>query len=577
MAARLLVQPRQCLSPITDPSTTRLLIGTSKDFPQSPLQISPVSPIFKETKPRLAKDDVDALEQEFKRNPKPNAVTKRSFAEKLHVDLARVNNWFQNRRAKAKQVKKEEAYEAQLACGAQQSTSSASTHASFDTPRSITGSSINSQKKRKILDDEQTPASDEREDKHPRQPLNSSSVQQNDTQRKNFACPFRKHNPEKYDIQRHRICALTSFTTIARLKEHLYRYHKAPPYCKRCWKVFETVEQREIHETAPAVLICEIVKGSPPEGVRPDQQQQLKTKAKAYPGQTEQERWKDIYRMLFPSCTVPSPYWEPIRESTSPPPATTPISSLQYNMRMRQQLLGLFNSKLEEVTQTQLQPTEAAVVEKLGLVRLLEDCLDQISNQDLEKPNTSDLEVANSAFAQPVSYGIQGPVANFTESLKEITTTSTPDHVPLATFHTNTINMILPDLGYAISHNFNPMTPPESNGNAIIENEKVLSVPEGFRDGFEDSPPYLLSDEDKSPSTQDGSSIATSDALETNGCLLNAEYAIWDLPDWKSSLDYLGTDYIRPEEEEVLYLNKLPQPELEGDTCLYGTDFAHTN
>ncbi|CZT50291.1 uncharacterized protein RSE6_11247 [Rhynchosporium secalis] len=65
-----------------------------------------------ETKPRLGKDEVDILEREFKKNPKPTTQTKRQFAEEMGVDLARINNWFQNRRAKRKQEKKQEANEA---------------------------------------------------------------------------------------------------------------------------------------------------------------------------------------------------------------------------------------------------------------------------------------------------------------------------------------------------------------------------------------------------------------------------------------------------------------------------------
>jgi hypothetical protein len=44
-----------------------------------------------ETKPRLGKDEVDILEREFKKNPKPSTQTKRQFAEDMRVDLARIN------------------------------------------------------------------------------------------------------------------------------------------------------------------------------------------------------------------------------------------------------------------------------------------------------------------------------------------------------------------------------------------------------------------------------------------------------------------------------------------------------
>ncbi|KAG4430642.1 hypothetical protein IFR05_013875 [Cadophora sp. M221] len=69
----------------------------------------------KDTKPRLGKDEVDALECEFLTNRKPSTQTKRQFAQDMGVDLARVNNWFQNRRAKEKQEKKQIKYEEQQA------------------------------------------------------------------------------------------------------------------------------------------------------------------------------------------------------------------------------------------------------------------------------------------------------------------------------------------------------------------------------------------------------------------------------------------------------------------------------
>jgi hypothetical protein len=44
-----------------------------------------------EMKPRLGKDEVDILECEFKKNPKPTTMTKRQFAEDMGVDLSRIN------------------------------------------------------------------------------------------------------------------------------------------------------------------------------------------------------------------------------------------------------------------------------------------------------------------------------------------------------------------------------------------------------------------------------------------------------------------------------------------------------
>ncbi|OAA61266.1 homeobox transcription factor [Niveomyces insectorum RCEF 264] len=62
-----------------------------------------------EPKPRLAKDEVQLLENEFRRNPKPTSQRKREIAELLRVENPRINNWFQNRRAKQKQILRREA------------------------------------------------------------------------------------------------------------------------------------------------------------------------------------------------------------------------------------------------------------------------------------------------------------------------------------------------------------------------------------------------------------------------------------------------------------------------------------
>ncbi|KAE8452366.1 hypothetical protein EG329_001066 [Mollisiaceae sp. DMI_Dod_QoI] len=79
---------------------------------QPPMMAMPNPTKNTETRPRLGKEEVDILEASFRKNPKPTTQTKRGFADDMGVDLARINNWFQNRRAKRKQEKKQEAYEA---------------------------------------------------------------------------------------------------------------------------------------------------------------------------------------------------------------------------------------------------------------------------------------------------------------------------------------------------------------------------------------------------------------------------------------------------------------------------------
>ncbi|KAH8780531.1 hypothetical protein F5882DRAFT_259698, partial [Hyaloscypha sp. PMI_1271] len=191
-----------------------------------------------------------------------------------------------------------------------------------------------------------------------------------------FACPFRKHDPQKYSIHSHRVCALTSWDTIARVKEHLYRIHKAAPYCKRCWKVFESEELLDSHATVPASSICEAMPGYPPEGVTPKQVAELRSKAKPYSKQNEADRWKEIFRLLFPGATVPSPYWEQIQDHAPSSPYSQVLAS--YEAYLHRELPRLFRSRVEEVVFREMQPVEANIL--ANLERLIRECQDQLSS-----------------------------------------------------------------------------------------------------------------------------------------------------------------------------------------------------
>ncbi|KAI9367329.1 hypothetical protein BJX61DRAFT_316168 [Aspergillus egyptiacus] len=63
------------------------------------------------SRPRLTKEQVQTLEAQFQAHPKPSSNVKRQLAAQTNLSLPRVANWFQNRRAKAKQQKRQEEYE----------------------------------------------------------------------------------------------------------------------------------------------------------------------------------------------------------------------------------------------------------------------------------------------------------------------------------------------------------------------------------------------------------------------------------------------------------------------------------
>ncbi|KAK3695841.1 homeobox domain-containing protein [Podospora appendiculata] len=54
----------------------------------------------------LTEQEVDILERSFAENPKPDSQRKRQLAKQLSIETMRISNWFQNRRAKEKQMRK---------------------------------------------------------------------------------------------------------------------------------------------------------------------------------------------------------------------------------------------------------------------------------------------------------------------------------------------------------------------------------------------------------------------------------------------------------------------------------------
>jgi hypothetical protein len=175
--------------------------------------------------------------------------------------------------------------------------------------------------KRSPLDEDED-QSDNPERRGPKRPRGVSSSPGNLDNVPKFACPYRKHNPRTYCIGSWRSCALTPLKTVARVKfvpvvlllvfrcqfncrAHLYRYHKVSQ-CQRCKVVFETQEKLDAH--IESVEGCEFRAAISVEGVTTRIEKRLQSRKKSYPGQTEEERWKEIYQILFPAEVIPDPY-----------------------------------------------------------------------------------------------------------------------------------------------------------------------------------------------------------------------------------------------------------------------------
>ncbi|KAF1943188.1 hypothetical protein EJ02DRAFT_144147 [Clathrospora elynae] len=84
----------------SDPQPQSSGASTGTALPPAPRQ--PGSDV----KPRLTKEQHDILERHFAEQHKPSTNVKKEYANVLGVPLDKINNWFQNRRAKVKQDRK---------------------------------------------------------------------------------------------------------------------------------------------------------------------------------------------------------------------------------------------------------------------------------------------------------------------------------------------------------------------------------------------------------------------------------------------------------------------------------------
>ncbi|KAI1354355.1 hypothetical protein F5Y01DRAFT_14300 [Xylaria sp. FL0043] len=122
-----------------------------------------------------------------------------------------------------------------------------------------------------------------------------------------LACPFHKHNPKAHKKE---LCMKGGWKSIHRLKEHLYRVHLLPKHnCPRCNARFGDDEALRAHLRADEP--CKRSHVTPEEGIDQDTERKLRERKRPNSGETETQRWKDIYLLLFPQAdpnAIPSPY-----------------------------------------------------------------------------------------------------------------------------------------------------------------------------------------------------------------------------------------------------------------------------
>ncbi|KAI1463413.1 uncharacterized protein F4812DRAFT_446854 [Daldinia caldariorum] len=132
-----------------------------------------------------------------------------------------------------------------------------------------------------------------------------------------FACPFYKHNPERYNTKAWKACAVPEGRTISRLKEHIYRKHFSDRHrCNRCSVEFNCISDLQQH--CRSEVRCPIQDSHVDiDTIDNAQKHEMQKKQR---GISEEEKWENIYRIIFrldPTCEVPSPYCDALEAKSS--------------------------------------------------------------------------------------------------------------------------------------------------------------------------------------------------------------------------------------------------------------------
>lgn len=118
-----------------------------------------------------------------------------------------------------------------------------------------------------------------------------------------FACPFYKHEPDRYRSRR--TCPGPGWPTVHRMKEHLYRSHAQPIFCPICYTTFKSDKEQSVH-----IRIQQCQRSAPQyvEGIDRETISTLRKRTTTL--RLEEEKWRDVYQLLFPdvsSADIPSP------------------------------------------------------------------------------------------------------------------------------------------------------------------------------------------------------------------------------------------------------------------------------
>ncbi|KAF3026681.1 hypothetical protein E8E14_014607 [Neopestalotiopsis sp. 37M] len=189
-----------------------------------------------------------------------------------------------------------------------------------------------------------------------------------------LACPYFKRDPSKYKGRQ--ACTGPGWSSISRLKEHIYRAHRQPDNkCNRCCEVFSSGDQLEDHQRAE--VPCMVSQDKSIDGI--NESQYIALRKKPVGKKDDVERWEEVYRTIFPKATViPSPYYD-YEDSNR-------ITTVSYDSMkaLEEELIHGVRNDLED------QFDQFADEQRRGVVKIVKERFKQIIEQWTDR--TKDVE-----------------------------------------------------------------------------------------------------------------------------------------------------------------------------------------
>ncbi|EXK93781.1 hypothetical protein FOQG_04985 [Fusarium oxysporum f. sp. raphani 54005] len=254
-----------------------------------------------------------------------------------------------------------------------------------------------------------------------------------------YVCPFFKHNREKYKTSQWKSCCWPGWTSVHRVKEHLYRRHMLPKFrCNRCRQDLKSAFNLNEHQRADT--ICQRQSEEPEEEGIDEEQERLLRVRKRKNGKAsqvaEEEKWVEMYKILFPhDDPIPSPYPElcPLQpEQDTEHPGANVLDSFEdyarreFSRRMRPRIESLVDGILEQ-TLTSQTITDVAnnvlqgIMESFRESQSQETCQPDSQKSPSRSPSPHGLPVESSnRVPQEIHTSETGPYSNLEIDLDEI-------------------------------------------------------------------------------------------------------------------------------------------------------------